>query len=100
MEKTNSLSEPCLNLESSRFSDTLSSMPYLFIITTDYEEIHRIPGYNFFFLLKNVFNVYSFLKEGETEREQGRSETEGDTDLKQVPGSELSAQSPMRGLNS
>ena len=46
------------------------------------------------------FNVYLFLRERETEHKQGRGrEREGDTEWKQAPGSELSAQSLMRGSN-
>ena len=37
-----------------------------------------------------------FTFERETEREWGGAEREGDTDLMQAPGSELSAQSLMR----
>ena len=50
-------------------------------------------------------NVYLFLREREREREReissgGGAEREGDTELKQAPGSELPAQSPTRGSNS
>ena len=53
---------------------------------------------NIFF---NFFNVYSFLKErGREKNEWGRADRERETqNPKQVPGSELSAQSPMRSLN-
>ena len=55
--------------------------------------------------LKTFFNVYLFLREREREREseheRGGAETEKETqNVKQAPGSELSAQSPMQGLNS
>ena len=49
-----------------------------------------------FFL--NFFNVYLFLRE--TECERGRGRERGTQNPKQAPGSELSAQSPTRGLNS
>ena len=49
---------------------------------------------------KNFFNVYSFLRERERETEceqwRGREETQN---IKQAPGSELSAQSLTRGSN-
>ena len=49
------------------------------------------------------FNVYLFLRETEREREgrrEGGAERERETqNLKQAPGSELSAESLMRGLN-
>ena len=46
--------------------------------------------------------MFIFEREREAELEQGRGrERERETqNLKQSPGSELSAQSPMRGLNS
>ena len=45
-------------------------------------------------------NVYLFLRQRETEHEQGGSETKRKTqNLKQPSGSELSAQSPTRGSN-
>ena len=52
-----------------------------------------------------IFNVYSILGERERERERacatGEEQREGEPEiLKQAPGSALSAQSPMRGLNS
>ena len=54
-------------------------------------------------LFKNLtftyFNIYVFSR-GETERELGRGRERKTQDRKQAPGSELSAQSPMRGLNS
>ena len=46
------------------------------------------------------FNVYLFLRQRETEHEQGRVRERETQNLKQAPGSELSAQSPTRGLNS
>ena len=54
-------------------------------------------GETYFFL-----NVYLFLRQRETEHERGRvRERERETqNLKQAPGSELSAQSLMRGSNS
>ena len=45
------------------------------------------------------FNVYLFLRQRETENEEGERERETQNP-KQAPGSELSAQSPMRGSNS
>ena len=43
---------------------------------------------------------FTFESERETERDsRGGAEREGDTDSEAAPGSELSAQSPMRGLN-
>ena len=42
-----------------------------------------------------------YFREWETESARGEGQNEGETqNLKQAPGSELSAQSPMRGLNS
>ena len=55
------------------------------------------------YLLKKIFfNVYLFLTETETDRVRARKgQKERETqNLKQVPGSELSAQNPMQGLNS
>ena len=52
--------------------------------------------------LKNffVFNVYLFLRDRETERQSGGGQREKETqNLKQAPGSGLSAQSPTWGLN-
>ena len=50
---------------------------------------------------KNFFNVYLFLKEREREHKQGKGKREKETqNLKQVPGSELSAQRPTWGSNS
>ena len=47
------------------------------------------------------FHVYSFLKDRERQStSRGGAEREGDTESKQVPDPELSAQSPMRGSNS
>ena len=46
-------------------------------------------------------NVYLFLRESKKEHEQERKQRERKTqNLKQAPGSELSAQSPIRGSNS
>ena len=65
-------------------------------------------GIDIFFFF-NFFNLYLFLRERETETEtqrekqsmsRGGAEREGDQNPKQAPGSELSAQSPTRGLNS
>ena len=50
----------------------------------------------FFF---NFFNVYLFLRQRETKHERGRVRERETQNLKQAPGSELSAQSPMRGTN-
>ena len=46
--------------------------------------------------LTYFFNVYLFLRQGETEHEQGRVRERETQNLKQAPGSELSAQSPTR----
>ena len=55
----------------------------------------------FFYLKKNLFNVDLFLRETKTECEWVRGQGERETqNPKQAPGSELSAQSPTRGLNS
>ena len=50
--------------------------------------------FNFF------FNMYSFLRQRETEHEWGRVRERETQNLKQAPGSELSAQSPKRDWNS
>ena len=53
------------------------------------------------FLFKKIFfNIYLFLRQRETEHEWGRARERETQYLKQAPGSELSAQSPTRGLNS
>ena len=52
----------------------------------------------FFFLI--FFNVYLFLRQRETEHEQERVRERETQNLKQAPGSELSAQSPTWGSNS
>ena len=53
----------------------------------------------FFFFFFNVY--FYFLRETDTECEQGRAERERDTqNLKQAPGSELSAQNLTLCLNS
>ena len=44
--------------------------------------------------------MFIFDRESETEREQGRARERETQNRKQAPGSELSAQSQMRGLNS
>ena len=44
------------------------------------------------------FNVYLFLRQRES-MSGGGAEREGDTESEAAPGSELSAQSPTRGLN-
>ena len=52
----------------------------------------------YFYYLKFFFNVYLFLREWAW---AGEGQREGETqNPKQAPGSELSAQGPMRGLNS
>ena len=55
-----------------------------------------------FFVAKLFFNVYLFGGWGREQSTSGRgAERERETqNLKQASGSELSAQSPMRGLNS
>ena len=50
-----------------------------------------------FFLI--FFNVYLFLRERETEHKQGRGREREIQNLKQAPGSELSAQSLTQDLN-
>ena len=72
---------------------------------------HPLPGpvspfgfFIFFIFIYFFFNFfltfYLFLRQGETEHEQVRVR-EGETqNLKQAPGSELSAQSPTRSSNS
>ena len=56
---------------------------------------------SFIFFLFFFFNIYLFLRQRETEHERGEGQRERETqNLKQTPGSELSAQSLMRGLNS
>ena len=58
-------------------------------------------GYKWFFFLIFFFNVYLFLGQRETEHEWGEGQRERETQTrKQAPGSEPSAQSPMRGSNS
>ena len=47
-----------------------------------------------------VFNVHLFLRQRETENEQGRVRERETQNLKQAPGSELSAQSLTWGSNS
>ena len=50
---------------------------------------------------KFFFNVFIYFWDRERQSmSRGGAEREGDTDLKQAPGSALSAQSPTRGLNS
>ena len=52
-----------------------------------------------FFL--NFLTLFIFERQRETEHEQERADTERETqNPKQAPGSELSAQSPIQGLNS
>ena len=46
------------------------------------------------------FNVYLFRRQRETEHERGRGRERGRHNPNQAPGSELSAQSPTRSLNS
>ena len=50
--------------------------------------------------LKFFSNAYLFLRQRETEHERGRVRETETQNLKQAPGSELSAQSPTRGSNS
>ena len=61
--------------------------------------IARLQSLCFFFLIF-FFNVYLFLRQRETEHERGRGRERETQNLKQAPGSELSAQSPMWGSNS
>ena len=55
-----------------------------------------------FVLILNFFEHFIFIMEiqRDTEHEQGRGRDRGRQNLKQAPGSELSAQSPTRGSNS
>ena len=53
-----------------------------------------------FILFYFVLTFYLFLRQGETEHEQGRVRERETQNLKQAPGSELSAQSPTQGSNS
>ena len=53
---------------------------------------------SFFFLI--FFNVYLLLRQRETEHEWGTVRERETQNLKQAPGSELSAQSPTGGSNS
>ena len=55
------------------------------------------PLFPLFFFFKCF---YLFLRQRETEHEQGRGRERETQNLKQAPGSELSAQSPTRGSNS
>ena len=56
----------------------------------------------FLIFKKKIFNVYLFLRERESDRaREGKGQRERETqNLKQAPGSELSAESPMWGSNS
>ena len=51
-----------------------------------------------FHFFKFFFNVYLFLRQRETEHERGRVRERETQNLKQAPGSELSAQGPDAGL--
>ena len=53
-----------------------------------------------FSFLFSFFNVYLFLRQRETDHEQGRVRERETQNPKQAPGSELSAQSLTRGSNS
>ena len=61
----------------------------------------QIHEYSFTKVFFYFFNVYLFLRERETETESewGRSRERGRQNLKQTPGSEVSAQSLAWGLN-
>ena len=52
----------------------------------------------YFFFLVFFFNVYLFLRQRDTEHERGRVSERETQNLKQAPGSELSAQGPDAGL--
>ena len=57
------------------------------------------PQTLFIYLLKkNFFNIYLFLRQRESMNKEGQRKRETQN-LKQAPGSELSAQSPTRGSN-
>ena len=72
------------------FKDRMVSMPkYVNIVFAFF----LLYFFNFF------FNVYLFLRQRETEHERGRVRERETQNWKQAPGSELSAQSRMRGSN-
>ena len=71
------------------------------------ERTHDMTRGPFSCLALNLLFVFLFLlfifekeRERETEHEQGEAEREGDTESGAAPGSELSAQRLLRGLNS
>ena len=51
-------------------------------------------------ILFHFINVYLFLRRCERQSEAAEGQTQGEQNLKQAPGSELSAQSPLQGSNS
>ena len=55
---------------------------------------------DYFLFLFLFFNIYLFLRQRGTEHEWGRGRERKTQNLKQAPGSELSAQSPTWGSNS
>ena len=70
---------------------------------TDMEHAEGRKGAFYCLSSYNFFNVYLFLREREREREstsEGGAEKEETQNLKQAPGSELSAQSSTWGSNS
>ena len=69
------------------------------ILEGQFAKLTALEKFIFMFCVLNFLNVYSFLKETETECEQGGPEREGDTESEAAPGFELSARSPMRGSN-
>ena len=68
-----------------------SSSSYLSILRAEARSV---------FVCVCLLNVYSFLRETEHERGRGRERERETQNPKRAPGSELSAQSPMQGLNS
>ena len=66
-----------------------------------YQTLYPGPATLFFFNFLNLFllTFIYFLRVRETEHEQGRYRERETQNQKQAPGSELSAQSPMRGSN-
>ena len=66
----------------------------------DLAEVRRLTDCATQAPLNFFFNVYLFLRQRETEHERGRGRERETQNRKQVPGSEPSAQSLMRGLNS
>ena len=62
--------------------------------------IKRCVNPNFHFLFVYLFKVYLFIRERHSTSGRGAEREKETQNLKQALGSELSAQSPMWGLNS